>query len=196
VINTAQIITVELNFKKVSLIQPREYLNKLPAKFEATDRILVSDPMLATGGTMMAVLEDIMRRGGKPDMVRVLAITVAPPALKLLSEKFPGVMSPFLYCFQSMLVTCKILLRSGFCLIPSPYWCSGIGTLRILYLSHAKSSWSPIVGLPGVQWALFLLPTNSQAIHRWQLWLEVPYPSSILLQKDVSFLVISIVYGV
>lgn len=72
-------------------LQPREYLNKLPAKFEATDRILVSDPMLATGGTMMAVLEDIMRRGGKPDMVRVLAITVAPPALKLLSEKFPGI---------------------------------------------------------------------------------------------------------
>ena len=76
-----------------SVVQPREYLNKLPDSFESTDRILVSDPMLATGGTIVAVLQDIMRRGGNPDLVRVLAITAAPPALKLLSENFPGAAS-------------------------------------------------------------------------------------------------------
>lgn len=71
-------------------LQPREYLNKLPASFGPEDRILVSDPMLATGGTIMHVLQDIVSRGASPSMIRVLAITVAPPALKQLSEKYPG----------------------------------------------------------------------------------------------------------
>lgn len=48
------------------------------------------DPMLATGGTMAAVLDDIVARGGSTDLIRVLCITAAPPALKLLSEKFKG----------------------------------------------------------------------------------------------------------
>ena len=39
------------------LAQPTEYLNKLPAAFAADDRILVSDPMMATGGTMVSCLE-------------------------------------------------------------------------------------------------------------------------------------------
>ena len=30
-------------------LQPKMYLNKLPEKFSRTDRVLVSDPMLATG---------------------------------------------------------------------------------------------------------------------------------------------------
>jgi uracil phosphoribosyltransferase len=33
----------------------RPYLNKLPSKFEEDDRILITDPMLATGGTIMQV---------------------------------------------------------------------------------------------------------------------------------------------
>lgn len=66
------------------------YLNKLPASFAEDDRVLVSDPMMATGGTMVQVLDEIVKRGASPDYIRVLSITVAPPALKLLSEKYPG----------------------------------------------------------------------------------------------------------
>ncbi|KAI3434443.1 hypothetical protein D9Q98_002520 [Chlorella vulgaris] len=66
------------------------YLNKLPPSFTAEDRILVSDPMLATGGTLMQVLDDIVARGASPSMIRVISIVCAPPALKLLGEKFPG----------------------------------------------------------------------------------------------------------
>jgi hypothetical protein len=33
----------------------RSYLNKLPARFEEDDKILITDPMLATGGTMLQV---------------------------------------------------------------------------------------------------------------------------------------------
>lgn len=36
-------------------LQARSYLNKLPAKFSEDDLILITDPMLATGGTMMKV---------------------------------------------------------------------------------------------------------------------------------------------
>jgi uracil phosphoribosyltransferase len=37
------------------LLQARSYLNKLPEKFAEDDLILITDPMLATGGTMMQV---------------------------------------------------------------------------------------------------------------------------------------------
>ena len=33
-------------------VQPTSYLNKLPKSFSPEDRILVVDPMLATGGSM------------------------------------------------------------------------------------------------------------------------------------------------
>lgn len=42
-----------------SPLQATSYLNKLPAKLSSEDLILITDPMLATGGTMMQV------RGGK-----------------------------------------------------------------------------------------------------------------------------------
>ena len=35
--------------------QASPYLNKLPAKFDPEDRIIVTDPMLATGGTIIQV---------------------------------------------------------------------------------------------------------------------------------------------
>ena len=72
------------------VLQPTEYLNKLPKTLDPEDRVLVSDPMVATGGTMLKVLEDLVARGANPSLIRVISITVAPPALKLLSEKFPG----------------------------------------------------------------------------------------------------------
>jgi len=72
------------------VLQPIEYLNKLPKTLDKEDRVLVSDPMVATGGSMLKVLEDIVARGADPALIRVISITVAPPALKLLSEKFPG----------------------------------------------------------------------------------------------------------
>ncbi len=134
-------------------------MNKLPAKISPQDRILVSDPMLATGawvgwggggveecgalageatgilegwvmmtvpvmgwrlpplpnptpsiplphpthspappthptphagGTMAKVLEDLVSRGADVSMVRIVCVVAAPPALKRLSELFPG----------------------------------------------------------------------------------------------------------
>lgn len=72
------------------LLQPVEYLNKLPRRFAADDRVLVCDPMLATGNTIVHVLEDILSRGATAEYIRVIAIVTAPPALSQLSDKFPG----------------------------------------------------------------------------------------------------------
>ncbi|GFR45156.1 hypothetical protein Agub_g6539 [Astrephomene gubernaculifera] len=71
-------------------LQARPYLNKLPAALSPDDLFLVADPMLATGGTVVQVIEDIVSRGGRPENIRVVAVVVAPPALKKLADKFPG----------------------------------------------------------------------------------------------------------
>ena len=52
--------------------------------------MLVADPMMATGGSMVHVLKDLVARGATPSLIRVICITCAPPALKQLSELFPG----------------------------------------------------------------------------------------------------------
>jgi len=71
------------------------YLNKLPPSFSSDDLILVSDPMLATGGTMVAVIQDIVSRGANPANIRIVATVAAPPALKKLGDKFPALK---IYC--------------------------------------------------------------------------------------------------
>lgn len=71
-------------------LQPKMYLNKLPEKFPEGSRVLITDPMLATGGTIVAALEELRNRGADPKLMRVICAVAAPPALTKLSEKFPG----------------------------------------------------------------------------------------------------------
>ncbi|KAF5842384.1 uracil phosphoribosyltransferase [Dunaliella salina] len=72
-------------------LQATPYLNKLPARFAEDDLILITDPMLATGGTMLQVVDDIVARGAKPENIRIVAVVVAPPAMVKLSEKYKGI---------------------------------------------------------------------------------------------------------
>ena len=65
-------------------------MNKLPPKLSENDLILVSDCMLATGGTMMHVMSDLVARGASPSNCRILSAVCAPPALQKLNDKFPG----------------------------------------------------------------------------------------------------------
>lgn len=66
------------------------YLNKLPAKLDPQTRVLIPEPMLATGGTMIAVMGELTSRGIDPANVRVIAVVTAPPALQKLSVAYPG----------------------------------------------------------------------------------------------------------
>eukprot|EP01025_Chloroclados_australasicus_P045664 TRINITY_DN5005_c0_g2_i2.p1 TRINITY_DN5005_c0_g2~~TRINITY_DN5005_c0_g2_i2.p1 ORF type:complete len:276 (+),score=31.38 TRINITY_DN5005_c0_g2_i2:56-829(+) len=65
---------------------PSLYYNKLPKKLSEDDLILVTDPMLATGGTMEQCVQDLLSRGAKEQNIRVVSIVAAPPALQKLSQ--------------------------------------------------------------------------------------------------------------
>lgn len=71
-------------------LEPSCYLNKLPESFAPGTRVLISEPMLATGGSIMATMNEIVKRGVEPDQVRILSIVTAPPALQKLNQAFPG----------------------------------------------------------------------------------------------------------
>jgi uracil phosphoribosyltransferase len=67
------------------------YLNKLPDRIDPQTRVLISEPMLATGGTMMAMMAELTQRGIDPAAVRVVSIVAAPPALQKLAAAYPTV---------------------------------------------------------------------------------------------------------
>lgn len=66
------------------------YLNKLPEKFHPETRVLITDPMLATGGSIMTAMAEITQRGVEPDLIRIISVVAAPPALQQLSIAYPG----------------------------------------------------------------------------------------------------------
>ncbi|MFM7323931.1 MAG: uracil phosphoribosyltransferase [Nodosilinea sp.] len=66
------------------------YLNKLPDRLDPQTRVLISEPMLATGGTLMATMAELTQRGIDPGAVRVIAVVVSPPALRKLAEAYPS----------------------------------------------------------------------------------------------------------
>ncbi|XP_041028870.1 uracil phosphoribosyltransferase-like isoform X2 [Juglans microcarpa x Juglans regia] len=71
-------------------LQPSIYLNKLPDKFPEGSRVFLVDPMLATGGTIVAALNLLKERGVDNNQIKVISAVAAPPALQKLSENFPG----------------------------------------------------------------------------------------------------------
>ncbi|KAL6864976.1 hypothetical protein ACP4OV_016127 [Aristida adscensionis] len=70
---------------------PSVYLNKLPDRFPTGCHILLVDPMLATGGTVASAVDLLMERGAEISQIRIISAVAAPPALKKLNQRFPGV---------------------------------------------------------------------------------------------------------
>ncbi len=66
------------------------YLNRLPERFAPQTRILITEPMVATGGTMLATLGELIQRGADPELIRIIAVVTAPPALQKLAEAYPA----------------------------------------------------------------------------------------------------------
>lgn len=65
------------------------YLNKLPESMLPETRVLILEPMLATGGSIMMAMKEISSRGVAPENIRIVSIVAAPPALQKLSENYP-----------------------------------------------------------------------------------------------------------
>ncbi|AFY50899.1 uracil phosphoribosyltransferase [Nostoc sp. PCC 7524] len=70
-------------------LEPSCYLNKLPEKFDPQTRVLITDPMLATGGSIMAAMSELTQRGVDPALTRIVCVVAAPPALQKLSNAYP-----------------------------------------------------------------------------------------------------------
>jgi uracil phosphoribosyltransferase len=66
------------------------YLNKLPERFDPQTRVLITDPMLATGGSIMMAMAELIQRGVDPALTRIVCVVAAPPALQKLSAAYPG----------------------------------------------------------------------------------------------------------
>ncbi|MEC4819340.1 MAG: uracil phosphoribosyltransferase [Scytonema sp. PMC 1069.18] len=71
-------------------LQSSCYLNKLPEKFQPDTRILVTDPMLATGGTIMTLMAELTKRSADPSLTRIISVVAAPLALQKLNAAYPG----------------------------------------------------------------------------------------------------------
>lgn len=71
-------------------LQPSCYLNKLPEKLDPQTRVLITDPMLATGGSIMVAMKELTQRGVEPSLIRIVCVVAAPPALQKLSAAYPG----------------------------------------------------------------------------------------------------------
>ena len=68
--------------------EPHEYFCKLPNPFEQRT-IVVTDPMLATGGSAVAAIDFIKQHGGKH--IKFMCIIAAPEGVKRLHEAHPDV---------------------------------------------------------------------------------------------------------
>ncbi|MEO0407727.1 MAG: uracil phosphoribosyltransferase [Cyanobacteria bacterium P01_A01_bin.135] len=72
-------------------LQPSCYLNRLPETFHPEARVLISEPMLATGGSIMAVMGELTARGVDPALIRIVSVVTAPPALQQLGTGYSAV---------------------------------------------------------------------------------------------------------
>ena len=66
------------------------YLNKLPEQLNPQTRVLITDPMLATGGSIMMAIAELTQRGLNPALTRIISVVAAPPALQKLGANYPN----------------------------------------------------------------------------------------------------------
>ena len=64
------------------------YLNKLPEKFAPKTQIIILEPMLATGGSIMRAMDEIAQRGADISLIRIISVVAAPPALQQLNTHY------------------------------------------------------------------------------------------------------------
>lgn len=66
------------------------YLNKLPTKFVPETHIIILDPMLATGATILQTMTELTQRGADTNLMRIVSVIAAPPALQKLGQIYPS----------------------------------------------------------------------------------------------------------
>ena len=72
-------------------IEPHFYLDRLEEMNPKTDRVLVMDPMLATGGSMISALKSVKEKHGFNGKIQVLSLITAKPGAESIYKIFPEV---------------------------------------------------------------------------------------------------------
>lgn len=75
-------------YRNEETLEPVEYFCKQPDDLSERD-ILLLDPMLATGGSAVAAIAALERRGAKPEQIRFLCLLASPEGIERLSKAYP-----------------------------------------------------------------------------------------------------------
>ncbi len=75
-------------YRDEETLEPHEYYAKFPSTITSSI-VLVVDPMLATGGSAVAAIDMLKKRGAKD--IRYVGLVGAPEGVKLLSNAHPDV---------------------------------------------------------------------------------------------------------
>jgi uracil phosphoribosyltransferase len=75
-------------YRDPQTLKPVEYYCKLPSDL-AERELLILDPMLATGGSIVAAIDLVKRKGGK--RIKLLALIAAPEGIRVVQEAHPDV---------------------------------------------------------------------------------------------------------
>ena len=71
-------------------LQPVEYFVKLPSDISER-QLFVVDPMLATGGSAVAAIDALLKRGAHPQSIKFCCLVAAPEGVKVLQEAHPEI---------------------------------------------------------------------------------------------------------
>lgn len=77
-------------YRDEETFEPHEYFVKLPTDIKER-QLFVVDPMLATGGSAIAAIEALEKRGAKPSNIKFVCLVAAPEGVKVLKEAYPDV---------------------------------------------------------------------------------------------------------
>lgn len=75
-------------YRDEETLQPHEYFVKMPDHLDKREMIIV-DPMLATGGSAIAAVDALKKRGAKS--IRLVCLVAAPEGVKALREAHPDI---------------------------------------------------------------------------------------------------------
>ncbi|MBQ5739626.1 MAG: uracil phosphoribosyltransferase [Oscillospiraceae bacterium] len=75
-------------FRDEETLEPHIYYCKMPADIAERD-ILIVDPMLATGGSAAAAIDEMKKRGCKH--IKLMVLVAAPEGIRCITEKHPDV---------------------------------------------------------------------------------------------------------
>lgn len=78
-------------YRDEATLKPVEYFCKMPEDLQERD-VLLLDPMLATGGSVVAAIEALERRGAKPSQIKFLCLLASPEGIRCLTSAYPDVM--------------------------------------------------------------------------------------------------------